>query len=1541
MKKNKIKLLNNFILYIYMFTTLLKSIKSEVNYKKYGPEKRSIVPIEIIDKQIGGKITKLTLEKWYYLQTSLDNLNIQNKHNIPKINPGFYYYIRTLNDNKRILIVDEEKKNYAVNKKDFMNNSITEKEVQKQAEEKKAVQRQVEEKAQEVRIKKEELLRKNLVKQIDKVRGNKVKIPIVKDQSIVLKSINFTFNNINYNNLEDQDKNILKKIIAKVFDTDINSIKLSEGSLKVNVISYLSSSFQEKQTIDKVDLIIKSIKENDKVSSELLKIDTSTNVSINTIKEPDRSELKQITFKYKDIKLSEIDSNSLKEILASKFNTEISDIIISQDQDNMMVSLVAKEIDEKLIRDNAILAATDSSILQIEIIDINIEEITNLTYLEIKLINNYIESLPEVKLDFDPINKSLGEIKKVIDELGNISIPKTINDQVFELSNLANVFDGYKTSVSKAIDSYDIGLAYAQPTIIQPPVKNNSTAYLDLYKSFIEDYTNTLENFKAEKDLPGIKRNIRKRNEDIASKIGGYNEQIKNIKLIIDNFKKNIFIEDYLSQQPENISVRLAGIDYKHNLSNQDLVFFNGTKEELEKEVNIPIEDIHNSFVSSDKSKKNELSQYLIGDIAYSIKFDDIDLFTIPKNKDINQINSFEEYIDKVKYELSGGFRKYKINYYGGEIKEEAQVLIDSTKGIGDELLIYNTNIINLKKKIIELQDIIYDFNLLYIQTIFYHFFMTNAISNNIIAQEQMVYNLISIGNCQYYLNVINIILSKIDSGNISSAERYFQKYHYILLLNYKLLFNYIIREKEKNTSINAGKDTILNEMESLIDVNFSQGKIRYMLFTFNTFKDLLDAYRSQKLPSVSVYIRINDWGKKPDNYVFTRNKGNSQIMNVNVDNCGLLDKRLSVSREESKRQFNEAEYLYNKIKSIKVEEVYDTQNFKDNGVISKYMSLPVQLSQKKGIMLVTYGYSGTGKTFSLFGNGTINGLLQTTLLEIRGQSKIYFRIYELYSMGVQYNFYWENPEKIYQRLYTYNLKTTNGKLKVKSVNEKKTFGDIKNFIKEVEKFKEKDFSDINSYIEIDYSIFKNFSDFTSIIDLVREKKHPTVSQPKDFPCRIKPTANNPVSSRSILIYDFQIVLNDGTVVPFVIVDLPGKENIEQSYIQNEEFTIDGDDRIYPTISASFLLNPIFAPLYKQEYTDKIIKFIKNNFDDNSTNLRNKWLQTEIYTILGKSGSGTVTSSSVNEYINSDMTLTSNARKWKGTGIYLGPESGNIQRYNNVLVYFISMLIKEGRIDILVKLISELVTENDNMGKITKINEVGETENIYDNLEEKIKLAYEGVAINENILGLVYTMISKIKINDNEYKNPAYDIKSQIDKSDLDNISNDRKKISSGYSADSSIIDLHNENRYLKENEADIMARIARTINKSIYKNDSNPNIEYSNEEYSSDSRINKSGLNLYQKSIETYDPERIYSVQSNDNQEPIIQKDKIGYDKKPIIHKLLSPYIDEDKSGKSIIDNIYIFYLLTNNDSDKKCKNQIDLLVSAKNFLKALDPLD
>ena len=89
-----------------------------------------------------------------------------------------------------------------------------------------------------------------------------------------------------------------------------------------------------------------------------------------------------------------------------------------------------------------------------------------------------------------------------------------------------------------------------------------------------------------------------------------------------------------------------------------------------------------------------------------------------------------------------------------------------------------------------------------------------------------------------------------------------------------------------------------------------------------------------------------------------------------------------------------------------------ETGGFGDNATLAMYMNIPTYLAKGKSIMMITYGYSGVGKTFTLFGkvkDPRQNGILQKALLSIQNKEAIYMRTYEIYGKALPYKSYWSN----------------------------------------------------------------------------------------------------------------------------------------------------------------------------------------------------------------------------------------------------------------------------------------------------------------------------------------------------------------------------------------------------------------------------------------------------------------------------------------------------------------------------------------------------
>ena len=109
----------------------------------------------------------------------------------------------------------------------------------------------------------------------------------------------------------------------------------------------------------------------------------------------------------------------------------------------------------------------------------------------------------------------------------------------------------------------------------------------------------------------------------------------------------------------------------------------------------------------------------------------------------------------------------------------------------------------------------------------------------------------------------------------------------------------------------------------------------------------------------------------------------------------------------------------------LKFQEVFWRPEFSDNKNISSYMLLDKLILNSIGTYLVTYGYSGVGKSFTLFGGNGEDGLLQATIANISTApnfSGLKLRTYELYGLGMGYSDCWKDYAEIDQTILHYNL---------------------------------------------------------------------------------------------------------------------------------------------------------------------------------------------------------------------------------------------------------------------------------------------------------------------------------------------------------------------------------------------------------------------------------------------------------------------------------------------------------------------------------------
>ena len=1249
----------------------------------------------------------------------------------------------------------------------------------------------------------------------------------------------------------------------------------------------------------------------------------------------------------------DFDFKNLKKDISSDFECSEFDVKITYEDKTVTINFISEIIDNNIITEKISELFKNLNVKDVGSIITNESTDKSLTSLIKKA--EQLKNAPKLQIDLDKTKLKLDELKKITDILGETNVEEFIN-----LSRINNAFIDFTAQLDRTTKNYEISKKN-MPIIIKPPLEDNSGEYHSAYGEILDSLDKLNPNVDEPENLDQVINELSKKMNNLKEKKNTLEKECEEVKKKYKELSDKSVFEEYFQKQREinkkegKVLYREIGTNtFEFGDSKQDIVFYNGTKEELANDTSKPIQSYDNSFKEKVDTEKidNNLKELLAG-IDFEASYPTLESF----------------YQDNAsKRPQTAGFESFKVNYTGGFETGK------NMKEISENLASIRSYLLEFQKKNAECQKVKYDFNLLFIQNTFYHLYMINSIKKVILTDTQLLYSLLTVGNCQYYLNIINTILTRIENKKIGINERYFQKYHFLLLKNLKSLFTFIVYLSRKNNQMNFASNT----SQSVIDINNCRGIARDLLASFNSFKDILDAYKNESLPPVSVFVRINDWpqdnrpNKKGQNselgynnkvidqrdtneIIFSKNEDDSRLLDIGFVNCGNIDHRLGLAKGSAKNDFFNGDSLvkkYNPIKQIKVADVLPSIDIPTNESLNKYMGISSKLSQGKDTMMITSGYSGTGKTFSLFGGGGHPGLLQSTLSEIQGVETIYFRVFEIYALGIQYPFYWEKKDKIYQKLYTYKLKIEKNKLDVDEVEELSKFEDIKDYIGKVSKVKSGSDTNYNSYTEINYEQYKNFSDFIDIIDAYRQKTEDPSNQDSSYPQRIKKTSNNPASSRSILVYEFIMKTKSGNTL-LIMVDLPGLEDVEATYILDDKFSVPGDNK--NLIGAALLANPLFAPLYKAQYTNAIESFIED-IKGAESEIITGWLD-EVslnLTYNSKTRVYAAVAEPISKYFKETGKIDFEGDKspartaWKGsknnTELYKGPGKmqGDIQRKNNGYFYFILHLIKEGRIDLIVKLMTKLVETEEkivnekgekkdpNIKNLYEENKKGTTD--YKSLEEKIMQSYEGIAINENILGLIYLIVSQVTEEKNGkvfYKNASHQIKSQIDIADLEH--SDKFRMKKGeYNFDSNednkkYIETYKGTAYFKENAGEILVRQSRGVNKKT--------------EWEGDNvKLAKLDIDdLYSKSVKDYDHTKIFTVkQKESEQEPFITEEEMKKRKDennfPLIWYYLEPYFNS-------IKNIQLLLLLTNNDPQKKCFAQINYLLDSISFIEALDP--
>lgn len=547
------------------------------------------------------------------------------------------------------------------------------------------------------------------------------------------------------------------------------------------------------------------------------------------------------------------------------------------------------------------------------------------------------------------------------------------------------------------------------------------------------------------------------------------------------------------------------------------------------------------------------------------------------------------------------------VNQMGGSGDNENDI-----KTIEKEMEKIQNLIEETSKTRLELIKQIKEYNSDQIDLIMHTMFLTLIATNQIFGTGYVMYDFIGRGTFTFYKRILSKIRAEINTSK-SDEILYLKKYHYVTI---QKLSNFV---NEMVPNMNALQ---------IIDIHASTGEFHNRMLLLNYFRYVLDAYNQKFQDKITIYARINDIDFKQANEdkmkLFLSDKEYKKFKKINekFDESILWVVKTEEACSDAKIRAKDTS-----AEPISFTEVFDTDNFPTNNDVSKYMTLDTQLSIGKGVAIMTYGYSGTGKTYTLFGSSFAGkaGLLQATLDNITGLENIAFRVYEIYGLGIAFKYYWDRTiphikeyiKNVYNKLYHYKLELVGKELKIKQIDsgtsgKKLNYDtidtrDIPKFVGQTENLRKKE-TDITTVFETDTYFFipghlsneilQNFDIFINDIEKIREEDK-----------RVRDTPNNKVSSRSVLVYDFQLYIKDNELnpIPFLIIDLPGREEIIETYIDpymdnpviehilGFDKDNSGNEKLeYKFMLACMFLNPLGVPLFDKTGEIILQDFFKN-----------------------------------------------------------------------------------------------------------------------------------------------------------------------------------------------------------------------------------------------------------------------------------------------------------------------------------------------------------
>lgn len=1156
-------------------------------------------------------------------------------------------------------------------------------------------------------------------------------------------------------------------------------------------------------------------------------------------------------------------------------------------------------------------------------------------------LDNYINQIMEsikVKIDENTLPQLIGNNDIVVnvprggeEKLPQINLDESFfqitSDEQPDINNLINPnFVKNELKGGALSDPKKLEITTNQVNNFINELHNDWYDKLQKYKSHLE--TELPKIIEIQKFINDNNKNIRKL--DLIIDIIEKNKSVKTISTFALNDIKQFLKKQNVDYEKTKEKIRLEGGEYKKYPSK-----FEGVITKLLTEINGYISEIK----TTDEAEKLKF----LTDIKNIIENDDTSV-------KYHSIKSYQV----------GGAEKSNIN----------DVIIELSK--------YESTIREMKKIRRDLDKKIKLYNIRYSQFFNFQKYIVNYVSLKIAAGGYSYYQFMSKGSIIYFRNLLeklDNILNKFDDYSKyyndidvkKDINKFFYGKHYFMIKNLKIFFDqlYTFWNNKYKEHPEKWKSRLFIKTDEPSTPNNLKN-----FFLFNIFYEILEQY-NLTLPATANFVRIVD--------IAGREKGVNSFQKGN-------EKTLSI--DALKKCKNVDENIVKSISNIHFDEIFDPNDFKHNDNLALYMNLNGFLKNNKSIMLLTYGYSGVGKSYTLFGAKTkpkqgedsanfvpvyYPGMLQSTLSNLGSDTDISLKVFELYGLGVPYKFYWRDSNNFTHFIYDYEL--MKDKPEIRNVSEISK-SDIANYIK-----------DVNRYNKLSNLQVRDFSTIVSSINDIRKRDG-----------RIKSTLNNPESSRSIMIYDFKIkTLNvDKEYVNLVIVDLPGKEDLFQTYCESKDpnFDISPKFKNFKTsagdttegsyddlmLRAMTYINPLWLSMIPEIATHFDFKENKNrhlNIVDPKNDIA----------VIGNFSTALTDEDKVNQpaekskYLNenkSNKKIKLNSEGFIGESIQqINISNANVQfqtfeqinenpKYddvNSINLYAKDKSIRDNldktKIINMVKntfglsglseralfIIVDMIRNGNLIELGNKINKlldeknivVGKDETGNDITKTNIDLKYgyvgmEGVYINENILGLLQILTNKIK-NLKEGPNPSkVNVVCQQDEiyTKFVNTVEEYRIVVDPQLMNDPIL---KASRFLDQDE--FLSQIYFLDKFKTTNIDISPKTPYNRSGESFDVFLRGVKNEGYKPEPKTYNDKKIIDWITN------YDYNKIYNIEDPPIKQILEPYLEN-------IDNIYLFSVVSNNlkkiDGRKSidtCDKQIKLIYDTQKFMEIISASD